>query len=124
MRAYELIAGSSSVDKLRRCERPDPKPGPTQILVRIQAVSINYRDLMIARGHYMAGPSGSNVIPLSDGAGEVIAAGSDVNRFRVGERVAGTFFRNWIDGAPPQAPLVALGAPPVDGVITRHYPVP
>jgi len=120
MRAYELTAGSSSVDGLRRCERPDPKPGPTQILVRIQAVSINYRDLMIARGHYMGGPSRSNVIPLSDGAGEVIAAGSDVNRFRVGERVAGTFFRNWIDGAPPQAPLVALGAPPVDGVLAEY----
>ncbi len=120
MRAYELIAGSSSIDALRRCERPDPKPGPTQILVRIRAASLNYRDLMIARGHYMGGPVGSNVIPLSDGAGEVIAAGSAVSRFRIGERVAGTFFRNWIDGAPPQGPLVALGAPPADGVLAEY----
>jgi NADPH:quinone reductase-like Zn-dependent oxidoreductase len=120
MRAYELTAGSSSIDALRRCERPDPKPGTAQILVRIQAVSLNYRDLMIARGHYMGGPVGSNVIPLSDGAGEVIAAGSAVKRFRVGDRVAGTFFRNWIDGAPPQGPLVALGAPPADGVLAEY----
>ncbi len=120
MRAYELTAGGSSIDALRRCERPDPEPGPTQILVRIRAVSLNYRDLMIARGHYMGGPVGSSVIPLSDGAGEVIAAGSAATRFRVGERVAGTFFRNWIDGGPPRAPLVALGAPPVDGVLAEY----
>jgi len=120
MRAYELTAGGSSIDALRRCERPDPKPGPAQILVRIQAVSLNYRDIMIARGHYMGGPVGSNVIPLSDGAGEVIAAGSAVKRFRVGDRVAGTFFRNWIDGAPPPGPLVALGAPPADGVLAEY----
>ena len=55
MRAYEIAAGSSSLDGLRRCERPDPKPLPTQILVRMQAASLNYRDLLIARGHYMGG---------------------------------------------------------------------
>ncbi len=120
MRAYELAAGSSSIDGLRRCERPDPEPGPTQILVRIQAVSLNYRDLMIARGHYAGGALASNVIPLSDGAGEIIAAGSAVTRFRIGERVAGTFFRHWIDGAPPRAPLIALGAPPADGVLAEY----
>jgi len=52
MRAYELVAGSQSIDGLRRCDRPEPSPLPTQILVRIQAASLNYRDLMIARGHY------------------------------------------------------------------------
>jgi NADPH:quinone reductase-like Zn-dependent oxidoreductase len=119
MRAYEIVAGSSTLDGLRRCERPDPVPLPTQILVRIQAASLNYRDLLIARGHYMRGAVTANTIPLSDGAGEVIAAGSAVTRFRIGERVAGTFFRNWIDGKPPHAPLVALGAPPADGVLAE-----
>ncbi len=119
MRAYEIVAGSSSLDGLRRCERPDPKPLPTQILVRMQATSLNYRDLLIPRGHYMGGAVAVNTIPMSDGAGEVIAVGSAVTRFRVGERVAGTFFRGWIDGRPPRVPLAALGAPPADGVLAE-----
>ena len=119
MRAYEIIAGSSTLDGLRRCERPDPKPLPTQILVRIQAASLNYRDLLIARGHYMGGAVSANTIPLSDGVGEIIAVGSAVTRFRIGERVAGTFFRGWNDGKPPRGPLVALGAPPADGVLAE-----
>jgi NADPH:quinone reductase-like Zn-dependent oxidoreductase len=119
MRAYEIVAGSSSLDGLRRCERPDPKPLSTQILVRIQAVSLNYRDLLIPRGHYMGGTLSANTIPLSDGSGEVVAVGSAVTRFRIGGRVAGTFFRGWIDGKPPRGPMVALGAPPADGVLAE-----
>jgi NADPH:quinone reductase-like Zn-dependent oxidoreductase len=117
MRAYEVVAGSSSLDGLRRCERPDPVPLPHQILVRIQAAALNYRDLLIPRGHYMGGTVPVNTIPMSDGAGEVVAVGSAVSRFRVGDRVAGTFFRGWLDGKPPSGPLVALGAPPADGVL-------
>jgi NADPH:quinone reductase-like Zn-dependent oxidoreductase len=120
MRAYELIAGSNSFAGLCRCERPDLEPRATQILVRIKAASLNYRDLMIARGHYMGGPVASNTIPLSDGAGEIVAIGAAVTRFRVGARVAGTFFRGWIDGAPPRGNLVALGAPPADGVLAEY----
>jgi NADPH:quinone reductase-like Zn-dependent oxidoreductase len=120
MRAYELIAGSTSLDGLRRCERPDPTPQATQIVVRIQAASLNYRDVAIARGQYMGGAVAANVIPLSDGAGEVVAVGSAVTRFKVGQRVAGTFFRNWIDGPPPRGPMVALGVPPADGVLAEY----
>ncbi len=119
MRAYEIVAGSNSLDGLRRCERPDPKPQPTQILVRIQAASLNYRDLLIARGHYMGGAVAANTVPLSDGVGEIVAMGASVTRFRIGERVAGTFFRGWNDGKPPSGPLTALGAPPADGVLAE-----
>jgi NADPH:quinone reductase-like Zn-dependent oxidoreductase len=119
MRAYEITAGSNSLDGLRRCQRPDPELQPAQILVRIHAASLNYRDLLIARGHYMGGTVKANTVPLSDGAGEVVAVGAAVTRFRVGERVAGTFFRGWIDGRPPAGPMVALGAPPADGVLAE-----
>jgi len=119
MRAYEIVAGSNSIEGLRRCDRPDPKSLPTQILVRIEAASLNFRDLLIARGHYMGGTVSANTIPLSDGAGKVVAVGSAVTRFRVGERVAGTFFRGWNDGKPPRGPMIALGAPPADGVLAE-----
>ena len=80
MRAYEIVARSTSLDGLRRCERPDPVPGPRQVLVRIKAASLNFRDLAIARGHYMGAPYETPVIPLSDGAGEVTGAGRAVTR--------------------------------------------
>ena len=120
MRAYEIVAGSSGIDGLRRCERPDPKAGAGQILVRLRAASLNFRDLMIARGQYFGGPVQQNTVPLSDGAGEVVAIGAGVTRFRVGDRVAGTFFRDWIAGAPLPGVRVSLGAPPVDGVLAEY----
>ena len=119
MRAFEIVAGSSSLEGLRRCERPTPEPMPTQILVRMQAASLNYRDLLVARGHYMGGPLAANTVPLSDGVGEVVAVGGAVTRFRKGDRVSGTFFRGWNDGAPPRRNLVSLGAPPADGMLAE-----
>src|ERR1700693_6554927 len=69
MRAYEIAAGSSTLEGLRRCERPDPSPLPHQILVRVKAASLNYRDLLIARGRYMGGTAASRTTLLSDRAG-------------------------------------------------------
>ena len=73
MRAYEILAGSTTLDGLKRGTRPDPVPQQRQILVKMQAASLNYRDLMVARGLYFGGPVSANTIPLSDGAGEVVA---------------------------------------------------
>jgi NADPH:quinone reductase-like Zn-dependent oxidoreductase len=120
MRAFEIVAGSTSFDGLKRITRPDPVVTARQILVRLQAASLNYRDLAIARGQYFGGPVATNTIPLSDGAGEVTAVGSGVTRFKVGDRVCGTFFRGWIDGPVPHGPRAALGAPPVDGVLAEY----
>ena len=76
---------------------PDPEPGAGEILVRVRAVSLNYRDLMIARGE--AGLKNlEGLVPASDGAGEVVAVGDGVSRFKTGDRVAGTFFQGWHDG--------------------------
>jgi NADPH:quinone reductase-like Zn-dependent oxidoreductase len=120
MRVYEIVAGSSGIDGLRRVDRPEPQAGAGQILVRLRAASLNFRDLMIARGRYFGGPLQQNTVPLSDGAGEVVAVGAGVTRFRVGDRVAGTFFRDWIDGQPLLGPRIALGAPPADGVLAEY----
>jgi NADPH:quinone reductase-like Zn-dependent oxidoreductase len=75
-----------------------PTAGPGEVLVRVRAVSLNRRDVMMLRGQYGPGGNAAGGIPLSDGAGEVVAVGPDVTRFRVGDRVAGIFFEQWIDG--------------------------
>ena len=96
MRAYQLNDGPN-LEALRAVELPDPTPGPGQVVVQVGAVSLNYRDLMIALGR--GGGSGAPpVIPCSDGAGEVVAVGEGVTRVAVGDAVAGLFFQTWLDG--------------------------
>ena len=118
MRAYEIQQGSQSLDGLRQIERPDPRPQAGQILVRMRAASLNYRDQAIITGRYFGGVLKRDTVPLSDGAGEVVAVGAEVTRFKVGDRVSGTFFRGWAAGPPP-GPLVALGSP-ADGVLAEY----
>src|SRR5689334_7454238 len=118
MKAYVLSAGASSLEQLRRVELPQPRPGPGQILVRMRAASLNFRDQMIVVGRYFSGAVARDTIMLSDGAGEVVEIASGVSRFKVGDRVASTFFRGWVDG-PPSGPLPALGNP-LDGVLAEY----
>jgi NADPH:quinone reductase-like Zn-dependent oxidoreductase len=121
MKVYEVVKGSTSLEGLRRAERPDPKPGPNEVLVRMRAASLNYRDLAVVTGNYFAGPVQHNTIPLSDGAGEVAAVGPGVESVKVGDRVAATFFQVWTDGARP-ANMQALGSP-MDGVLAEYLVV-
>ena len=81
-------------------EVPRPVAAAGEVLVRVRAVSLNRRDLNILSSDYGPDDGLAGGIPLSDGAGEVIAVGEDVTKFNVGDRVAGTFFENWIEGAP------------------------
>ena len=80
-------------------------PAAREVAVRVHAVSLNRRDLMMVAGQYGRGGTQPNSVPLSDGAGEVIAVGAGVTRFKVGDRVAGIFFEDWLDGAPTAASL-------------------
>ena len=109
MKAYHLTA-DTGIDSLARVDLPDPKPAAGQVLIRIRAVSLNFRDLMIATGHYGISPK-LPLIPVSDGAGEIVAVGEGVSRWHIGDRVAGAFFQGWISGPLVQAAIqTRLGA--------------
>src|SRR5688500_18074791 len=102
MRRYELKRGDKSYGiALTTTARPAPKDD--QVLVRIRAVSLNHRDLYVLQG--MGGADASGRVPVSDGAGEVVAVGAKVTQFKVGDRVAGTFFERWDGGKPTSAAL-------------------
>jgi NADPH:quinone reductase-like Zn-dependent oxidoreductase len=119
MRAYQLPKGGAGIDALVQLDRPDPKPAYRQVLVKVRACSLNFRDLGIVRGTYRM-PVRENVIPLSDGAGEVIEVGPGVTRAKVGDRVAGCFFQRWFGGeAPPDVQASALGGG-IDGMLAEY----
>jgi len=95
-----------------------PRPGPHQILVRVHATALNRRDTMILNGTYPLTPR-AGVVPLSDGAGEVVAVGDDVTRFAVGDRATGSYFARWIDGRMHQGVVDQLGCT-LDGMLCEY----
>ena len=110
MRALELTS-AVGVDNLNLVERPDPTPGPGEVLVRVKAVSLNYRDLIMVEGRYGAATP-LPLTPFSDGCGVVEAIGPGVTRFVPGDRVATLFFQGWTSGPPtPATQVTALGMP-------------
>ena len=117
MKVYEIKAEGDGLERLVEVERADPQAGPGQVVVRMRAASLNYRDQPMVKGGYHT-PAPGAFIPLSDGAGEVIAVGPGVSRVQVGDRVCPTFFQVWVDGKPP-AGFGALGGPR-DGVLAQQ----
>jgi NADPH:quinone reductase-like Zn-dependent oxidoreductase len=110
--------GGASIDALVFDEVTVPEPGPGEVLVAIKAVSLNFRDLAVVTGRYPRNVSEPTII-ASDGAGEVIAAGDGVTAFKTGDRVAGSFFQNWITGPfAREYGASALGGA-IDGVLTQ-----
>lgn len=98
-------------------ERPDPTPGPGQVVVRMKAASLNYRDFLTIQGGYGSAAGVLPLIPISDGAGEVVAVGDGVTRVKAGERVCPAFFPNWISGPPPAGGFGGALGGPFDGVM-------
>ena len=128
MRAYIAPGGCKSVAELRQVERPDPRPRAGQVLVRLRAASLNRRDQAIVTGTYFGNATTRDLVPLSDGAGEVLAVDEGVTRFRAGDSVVASFFQTPPDGSL-FAPRAALGSP-LDGtlvdqiVLYRGWPRP
>src|SRR5215470_9371770 len=103
------MQGPNGIDGLALVEKPVPQPGKAEVLVRLTAATLNYRDLITVKGGY-----GSRqkfpLVPLSDGAGVVESVGPDVRAFKASDRVIGSFFQGWLAGEPSEAKMrSALG---------------
>jgi NADPH:quinone reductase-like Zn-dependent oxidoreductase len=122
LKCYE-IQGPNGIDGLALVDKPVPKPGAGEVLVRLKAATLNYRDLLTVKGGY-----GSRqkfpLVPVSDGAGVIEAIGADVRGLATGDRVIGSFFQNWIGGEPSEAKMSAALGGSVDGVLTEYQVFP
>lgn len=103
----------ASLDSLKLVDLPDPgQPGPGEILVRLRASSLNYHDYAVVAGMI---PTENGRIPMSDGAGEVLAVGEGVSEFAVGDQVVSTFFPDWLDGEAPDHGFTRVPGDGIDG---------
>jgi NADPH:quinone reductase-like Zn-dependent oxidoreductase len=116
MRTYQLDKLGDPTGIIET-HREAPTPGPHDIVIRVRATSLNKRDLMILNRSYPM-PARPGVIPVSDGAGEVVAAGDQVTRFRIGDRVAGNYFARWKTGPIEPEVFDQLGCT-LDGMLTE-----
>jgi NADPH:quinone reductase-like Zn-dependent oxidoreductase len=117
MRVWQI--SSFGIDSLEFVERPTPVPAPGEVLVRVRAVSLNFRDLLVVQGSYnpkMKLPR----IPCSDGAGEVVAMGDGVNSLKPGDRVAAIFMQNWLDGPIDKAKSKGALGGDMDGMLAEY----
>lgn len=114
-----VIQTAFGLENLAFEERPDPVPGPGQVLVQIRAASLNYRDLLIARGIYNPKLKLPRVLG-SDGAGEVVAVGDGVTKFALGDRVIGCFMQGWVNGPINDAAAKSTLGGDRDGVLAER----
>ncbi|MFT4047171.1 MAG: NAD(P)-dependent alcohol dehydrogenase [Solimonas sp.] len=112
-----------TLDGLQRQTRPRPRPGPGEVLLRVRANSLNQRDLMAARGT-LPRNGAPDVVPLCDGAGEIVAIGDGVRGVAVGDRVIGTFLQRWLAGPlRPEHTGMTPGSD-VDGLLREYAVLP
>jgi NADPH:quinone reductase-like Zn-dependent oxidoreductase len=112
MKTWRVAAGTR-IEGLQLADEPAGALAPTQLRLRTRAATLNYRDLMVVNGWYMVATK-APLVPGSDAAGDVMEVGSAVTRFKVGDRVATSFFPHWVEGA--MTPAKIAGATRVQGV--------
>lgn len=117
MKAYRILHGAK-IDGLQLKDIVEAPLDPYEVRVAVKAVSLNYRDLMVAEGAYPVKVD-RPVIPCSDGAGEVMAVGSMVTRVQPGDRVAASFFPHWLEGQPDQAKIRSSLGGDTDGMLAQ-----
>jgi NADPH:quinone reductase-like Zn-dependent oxidoreductase len=116
-RAFQLT--DFSLDKITSADSPVPELGPHDVLVKMKATSLNFRDLLVAKGLYSRNLK-LPLVPLSDGAGEVVEVGSAVTRVKRGDRVTPIFMQKWLGGqVTAEASASALGGA-IDGVLRNE----
>lgn len=119
MRAYQ-IQTADGIDAIQQIELPQPSPGDNEILVKMKACSLNYRDILITMGGYVRNDV-RPMTPLSDGAGEIISVGRSVTRFKPGDRVIGNFFQQWSDGNIDAVGLNSALGGGINGVLADYF---
>lgn len=119
MRA-QVFTTASGIDALSIIDKPTPEPGPGEVLVKVGAASLNYRDLLIAKGGYRSRQKQEFLIPLSDGAGTVADIGDGVTEFSVGDRVTGCFFQDWPAGRATDHAMESDSGRASDGFLQEY----
>lgn len=119
MRVFQ-IEGEWGMESLRLSTRPEPKAGPGQVVVKMSASSLNYRDLVVPNRGYGSHTGTLPLIPVSDGVGMVTEVGPGVRRVAVGDRVCPTYFQRWTSGEPDLERLTQSLGGPVDGTMTEY----
>jgi len=118
MKVFEL-RDDWSLEHLRPAERPAPVPGPRQVLLRMRAASLNYRDLVVLRRGYGNATGTLPLIPGSDGVGEVVSAGAGVSRVAIGDRVCPLYMPHYVGGEPTAERLTRTLGGPLDGTLAE-----
>ena len=120
MKQIRLYPGKPLQQALELCETARPEPAAGQVLVRMRAASLNFRDLIVAQGAYSGTSKDRGLIPLSDGAGEIVATGDRVSRWKPGDRVIANFFQGWLDGQFQSAHMQSALGGGIDGVLAEY----
>ena len=123
MKVFE-IRGDWGFDHLQLGARPEPRPGAGEVLLRMQAASLNSRDLVVPVRGYGAFTGNLPLIPLSDGVGEVVEVGPGVTRVKAGDRVCPCFHQSWIGGPPDLERLTRTLGGPIDGTMAELMCLP